>query len=213
MIRARGMTELEGTVLGVLWARQPCTPYQVRREFIESPSPYWSGSAGAIYPLLARLEAAGLVVSVAHATGARKSRLYRVTPAGRGRLRRWVVSPGTAELVGVPPDPLRMRVALLAVLPPARRLAFLQKIEAGLRKLLEFEEAQAVARRAGDPSFAWMARGAIAMQKTRLKWLRGIITSLRRHAENRTVPRSRPAPPARRAPGKQRRAAPPARAD
>lgn len=213
MTRARAMTELEGTVLGVVWARQPCTPYQVRREFTESPSPHWSGSAGAIYPLMARLEEAGLVVSVAHATGARQSRLYRVTPAGRRRLRRWVGPPVPAELVGVPPDPLRMRVALLTVLPPAQRLAFLEKIEAALRKLLAFEEAEAVARRTGDPGFAWMARGAVAMQKTRLKWLRGLITSLRRRGGNWPAPPAPPAPLARRAAGKRRRVAPRAPAD
>ncbi len=207
------MTELEGTVLGVVWARQPCTPYQVRREFTESPSPHWSGSAGAIYPLMARLEEAGLVVSVAHATGARPSRLYRVTPAGRRRLRRWVGPPVPAELVGAPPDPLRTRIAFMTVLPAAERLAFLKEIETRLVKLLAVEEAGAAERRADNPHFVWMVRGAIAMQKTRLKWLRGVITSLRRREGNWSAPPAPPARPARRAAGKRRRAAPRAPAD
>src|SRR5262245_13459166 len=52
MTSSRNLTELEGTALGVIWAGQPCTPYRVRRVFLDSPSPSWSGSAGAIYPLI-----------------------------------------------------------------------------------------------------------------------------------------------------------------
>ena len=180
MNAARALTELEGTVLGVVWARQPCTPYQVRREFLESPSPYWSGSAGAIYPLMARLEAAGLVASVAHATGARQSRLYRVTPTGRRRLRRWVAPRDIIPLVGVPPDPLRTRLAFMGVLPAAERRAYLESIAAGLARLVALEEAETAARRRADPDFATMARGAIALQKTRLAWLRGVLKAGRR---------------------------------
>ena len=87
MATSRALTELEGTVLGLVWARQPCTPYRVRREFTDSPSPYWSGSAGAIYPLMARLESAGLLRSAPHATGERGSRRYRLTPGWTARAR------------------------------------------------------------------------------------------------------------------------------
>ena len=118
MRRGRPLTELEGSVLGLVWARQPCTPYRVRREFTDSPSPHWSGSAGAIYPLMERLETAGLLRSVAHTTGARGSRLYRITPAGRRALERWVGPPVPDEVAGVPPDPIRMRIASMEVLPP-----------------------------------------------------------------------------------------------
>jgi DNA-binding PadR family transcriptional regulator len=52
---------LEGCVLGILWERGPCTAYAARKVLRESPSPYWSGSAGAVYPLLARLEGRRLV--------------------------------------------------------------------------------------------------------------------------------------------------------
>lgn len=181
MAGLRPLTELEGTVLGIVWARQPCTAYQVRREFTDSPSPHWSGSAGAIYPLVVRLETAGLVRSVAHATGSRKSRLYRVTPRGRGVLQRWVGPRVPEEVVGVPPDPLRARVALLHVLPPGLRLTFLQELESRLAGFLALAEADLASGRAGDPEFELMARGAIAMQRTRLEWLRGILMGVRRH--------------------------------
>ncbi len=175
----RALTELEGTVLGVVWAHHPCTPYQVRREFLDSPSPHWSGSSGAIYPLMVRLEAAGLVRSQPHATGSRKSRLYSVTPAGRAALIRWVGPPVTEEVVAVPPDPIRARVAFLTALPKARRRKFLEESAARIAEILALYEEGVAQGRVGGPNFELMALGAIAMQKTRLEWIRGVLkTSL-----------------------------------
>ena len=34
----------------------PATPYAVRKDFLDSPTPQWSGSAGTIYPLVARMQ-------------------------------------------------------------------------------------------------------------------------------------------------------------
>ncbi len=55
------MTELESTVLGVVWLRGPCTAYVIRQEFLASSSSYWTASTGAIYPVLRRLEGAGMI--------------------------------------------------------------------------------------------------------------------------------------------------------
>lgn len=176
---ARPLTELEHTVLGVVWSRQPCTPYQVRREFTESPSPYWSGSAGAIYPVMARLEAGRLLRSQAHATGSRKSRLYRVTPAGRAVLVRWIGPPIPADVVGVPPDPLRTRIAFSTVLPAARRRRFLEEVEARLAEFVGVSERSYAEGRFVNAYFELMARGAVAMQRTRLEWIRGAVATLR----------------------------------
>ncbi len=182
MSSRRSLTELEGTVLGMVWARQPCTPYRVRREFLDSPSPYWSGSAGAIYPLMLRLESAGLLRSIERATGARVGRLYRVTPAGGRRLRRWVGPPYDAAVVGVPPDPLRVRVAFLSALPPARQRAALEAVRAGLRLQLATAVRSLEAGEAGGPYFELMARGAIAMLRTRLAWIASAARALGRSA-------------------------------
>jgi DNA-binding PadR family transcriptional regulator len=175
MAASRRWTELEATVLGVVWAHQPCTPYQVRRDFTDSPSPHWSGSAGAIYPLMARLEAAGLLRSEAHATGARRSRRYRLTPAGRRALARWVRPASPDLVVGVPPDPLRTRIAFMGVLPPAEQVAFLREVESGLIDSVA-EEAHFVERGVADgANFELMARGAADMQRARLAWVRELL--------------------------------------
>jgi DNA-binding PadR family transcriptional regulator len=196
---ARALTELEGSVLGVVWARQPCTPYRVRREFTDSPSPHWSGSAGAIYPLMARLETARLLRSAAHATGDRGSRLYRLTPAGRRALERWIGPPLSGEVVGVPPDPLRMRIAILDVLPKARRRALLDEIERGVRDRLTQAEAGHAAGLAGGGLFDLMSLGAIAMQRTRLEWVRSVAATLARPVRRPGAARPRGRGPAERA--------------
>lgn len=176
--RARPLTELEGTVLGLVWVFQPCTPYRVRRDFLDSPSPHWSGSAGAIYPLMTRLERAGLLHSGAHATGGRGSRRYSLTPAGRRALQRWIGPPLAAEALGVPPDPLRMRIASLALLPPARRRRWLREVMAGVRAQLERTMRDEQDVRPGAARFDFMRDGALAMQKARLEWLRRVARSL-----------------------------------
>jgi len=177
MPRSRPLTELEGTVMSVLRARQPCTPYQVRRAFLDSPSPHWSGSAGAIYPLFVRLERAGLLRSEPHATGSRKSRLYRMTQAGRRALVRWMGPPVADEVVGVPPDPLRARIALLAFSPPAHQRRYLREIERRLTEMIA-RARQADSGLTGDVYSERMSRGAIMMQEERLKWIRALRRGL-----------------------------------
>jgi DNA-binding PadR family transcriptional regulator len=199
MPRSRPLTELEGTVMGVVWAGQPCTPYQVRREFLDSPSPHWSGSAGAIYPLVARLEKAGLVRSEPHATGSRRSRLYRLTPAGRRALVRWMGPPVGDDVVGVPPDPLRARMALLTLFPPAHQREVLREIERRLGEMIA-RARDAEVGLAGAAFSERMSRGAIAMQETRLEWVRALRRSLAGPARVAEVsPRVLARRPARRA--------------
>jgi hypothetical protein len=45
------LSEIEGCVLGLLAVDGPATPYAIRKVFLESPNPQWSGNAGTIYPL------------------------------------------------------------------------------------------------------------------------------------------------------------------
>src|SRR5262252_1915289 len=105
----RRLTELEGAVLGVIARSSPCTPYRVRRVFLDSPSPYWSGSAGAIYPLLRRLEQRGLLTSRKRRTGRRAALAYTLTARGTQAFRAWLQPPWPTVVTGVPADPLRTR--------------------------------------------------------------------------------------------------------
>jgi DNA-binding PadR family transcriptional regulator len=187
--RKRPITELEGTVLGLISARQPVTPYQVRTVFLRSPSPHWSGSAGAIYPLMRRLEKAGLLSSLKARTGSRPCRRYRVTAGGRRALRRWIGPPIHDMVVGVPADPLRMRVACSSLLPPRDRRAFLRITVARMRQQLTVAERGLSAEETGGFHFQLMARGAVAMMRARLEWIEEVsrVLGARRSIKSRTT--------------------------
>ncbi|HVT58215.1 MAG TPA: PadR family transcriptional regulator [Thermoanaerobaculia bacterium] len=125
-------TELECFVLGLIWQRGWCSPYDVRAHMARSPSTQWSASAGAIYPLVRRLEREGLLASRVASTGRRLRREYQVTAGGVRTLRRWLGPPLPAEAVTVSYDPLRSRARFLGVLASAERAAW---IDAALQAL------------------------------------------------------------------------------
>ena len=186
MADARRPTELEGAVLGVLRERGPCTAYAVRRVFLDSPSPYWSGSAGAIYPLMKRLERLGRIASRGGATGRRPSRLYRLTARGSRAFRAWLQPPWPAVVTGVPADPVRTRVSFLGVLSAGERGRFLREaIERTEPHLRNQREDLARHRRAGHRYEAAVARGAIASLRARRRWLEAAARDLARRSAPR----------------------------
>ena len=92
-------SELSGVgkvILGAL-RRKPRTGYEIRRLVDRSARFFWAASYGQIYPELARLEDAGLVVGTNEPRGGRRRRVYRLTPAGRNALRGWLVAPGSGS--------------------------------------------------------------------------------------------------------------------
>lgn len=80
---------LRHAVLGLL-SIEPSTGYELTRRFDSSLAHAWHASHSQIYPLLSRLEREGLVEVVSE--GARRSRTWAVTDAGRAELRHWLVA-------------------------------------------------------------------------------------------------------------------------
>ena len=166
------LSELERTVLGVLWRLGPVTPYRVRMVFVESPSAVFSGSAGAIYPLLRRLESRGLVISEPALTGKRASRAHRLTPEGKRALTAWLDEPlGPAEASDY--DPIRVRAHFIASLPPKKRGEFLDRAELALEAQRVVIEAHCreIAER-GDAIDEQAARGGLHTVRARIRWIR-----------------------------------------
>ncbi len=163
----------------MVWRDGPCSTYQVRKSFLESPTPTWSGSAGAIYPAVRRLERAGLLRSRKADRDGRGTRLYRITTAGRRALEAWLTPPLPDDAVGISSDPVRTRVLFLEVLPPARRRKFLDGVERQLDEhLAELREARRAVLASGEPSLALAARGALLVARARRRWLREVRESL-----------------------------------
>ena len=171
--RGGALTELEGAVLGAISLHAPCTPYRVRRVFLDSPSPYWSGSAGAIYPLIARLRRRGMVRSTREVSGGgRAARLYALTPRGRGAFRTWVKPPWSAAVTGIPADPLRTRVSFLGTLSAPERARFWDEAIAAVEPdLRRHERERRAGWHAGERWEAVVAEGALETLRARLAWL------------------------------------------
>jgi DNA-binding PadR family transcriptional regulator len=133
------MTELESTVLGVVWLRGPCTAYVVRQEFLASSSSYWTASTGAIYPLLRRLEESGLISAAEQEWGTKGKKAFSITAQGVAALREWI-GPPLEPWTGLPTfDPIRTRLSFLGALTPAARRKFVaeaqKNVEAAMTQL------------------------------------------------------------------------------
>lgn len=165
------LTELQGAALGVIWLKSPCTPYQVRKVFARSPSPHWTGSAGAIYPLIRNLESARLVASQRHKVGRRLGRRYSITPAGSRALQKWLQRASTERTIGVPLDALRTRISFFAALSPSARIKLIGKVQEQLVRHVKTVRAECRRRRVSDDIFSYLAmRGALLALQARQAW-------------------------------------------
>lgn len=154
-------------MLGHLWKHGPTTAYAVRKELLNSPSSHWSGSAGAIYPLLERLENQKLVVSREGARGDRAHWAYELTEAGHKALNAWLAPTLAEDIISIAPDPLRTRMYFLGALTPKQRAIFLAGARAKL--LAHIKEIEAMP--ATDEYDTIAIRGAIRAARARIAWL------------------------------------------
>jgi len=96
--RTRDLTTLEYIILGLL-SLTPQTGYGII-SVMERAASRWSGSPGAIYPALKRLEGQGIISShIAASNDARPRRLYRVLPPGEQMLDDWLRLPVTRAAI------------------------------------------------------------------------------------------------------------------
>lgn len=126
------LTELEGAVLASIARAGPCTPYVVKEAFRSSPSEFWSGSAGAIYPVVERLAQRGLIGGERDRGDRRGRRNYSITEEGRRALRLWLTDVDRAATFGF--DPLRTRLFFSDLLPAASLKSFVAAAERRLKR-------------------------------------------------------------------------------
>jgi DNA-binding PadR family transcriptional regulator len=143
------MTELEGAILGVLREGRDVTPYAVRRQFQQSLSAEWSGSAGSIYPAIRRLEREGLITAVVQKKDGRGTKIYSLTKKGTITHDDWLCD--VARAAGPGMDPFRTRASMWAFLPAARRRTLMKELHQEIltrrqRSLRDLEPDDPVAR-------------------------------------------------------------------
>ena len=112
---------LRHALLGML-EMQPATGYDLAQRFDASLSNAWHASHSQIYPELGRLQEEAMVEVVGE--GARRSRTYAVTDAGRAELRRWLLEsePNRAQR-----NETGLRWFLVALLDPEDRRVVLER--------------------------------------------------------------------------------------
>lgn len=167
----RKLSTLEFTVLGVVMKRGPCTGYAVVAEFAGSTGSIYRSGASSVYPLLDRLERAGLVAG--KRSSGRGEKQYEITDEGMAQLRRWFILVPSGDDFSCSLDLLRSRTYFLRVLRPDERERFFEDALAGLKRLVD--QCAAKVREyetTGDPYSVMAMKGAVAETKARIQWLR-----------------------------------------
>ncbi len=166
--------------LGLVRRHQPCTAYAIRTVLARSRASFWSGSAGAIYPLMRRLERRGQLQSTAARTGKRPRRDYRITTAGNAALRRWLRPPLPDADASIVYDPLRTRMLFLGALP---REVFADIVDDALRELRKqmplMESDCAENPLKDDPFMHFATRNAYHIMRARITWLEEVRRTLK----------------------------------
>lgn len=171
----RKFSELEGVCLGVVYQQQPCTAYFVRRALKQSPSSHWQASAGSVYPLLARLEEAGLIKTTADESDGRGRKLLDLTTNGRKALRAWIMAGVDSSLIAAIIDPIRSRIFFLSTLSSRQQYDFLTQVIDMTENYLEETKMRLEQTPELDDLYGYLgALGATMVTRARLDWLKEV---------------------------------------
>ena len=175
------LSEIEACVLGLISADGPSTPYAIRKVFLESPSPQWSGSAGTIYPLVERLLRRRLIHSQVFLNGRRRGHRISVTASGSRALEQWLSVPVPDWVAGVTPDPLRTRIRFLGTIGSKPGRQFVRHAYRRVQAHLRTVKADCARRRTGNKFEYLTARGALLFMQSRCEFLREVAEAMGVH--------------------------------
>ena len=170
------LSDMEAVVLGVVWRDGPCTAYHVRKEFVESPATFWSGSQGAIYPLLKKLEKLGLIEVEPDKTDKRKTKSLTVSRKGKRQLSTWYDPNLVGGQVLREFDGLRSRVFFIEVLTDKQRQRFFDHVRLELTQQQENAKERLKTETCRINKLA--LQGMIASDNARMDWMRVVEREL-----------------------------------
>ena len=134
---------------------EPRSGYALAQWLERAARHYWAADSSSIYPALAALERAALVVHTTEPSvrGPRR-KVYALTPAGEDALRAWAAGPVAAPEVR---DELMVKALCYDLLPPAQAAVLLRAARAvHAEKLERYEDILrflSERERAGDPAY------------------------------------------------------------
>ena len=169
--------QTELAVLGAL-SVAPMSGYAVRQAITDTLGHFWHESFGQIYPTLAALESAGLIRR--DGPGATSGSVFRITAAGRRRLRRLLAEPVPTS---PPRDALLLRLFFGRHLGVAGTKALLaDALAAAEAKAAELAalhaEVQAEAQTEDHPYWLMTISAGRHAAAARIDWLRESLAAL-----------------------------------
>lgn len=177
-------TNLRETIVGLLMDR-PIHAYALKSLLAPRVSPSEQINDGVLYPLLAKLEAEGIVRGRQEVSaGKRKRMIFTVTPKGEKAFIEWLRSdadehdePAYDFFMG---HPLLVKVQFFSRLPPrlreAKLAAQLSRTESKLKDYAEIRKGM-VERKADAFRIALLDLG-LAQQKANRRWLKGQLAGI-----------------------------------
>jgi PadR family transcriptional regulator, regulatory protein AphA len=169
-----GAMSLRHAMLGLL-AVQPTTGYDLTRKFDNSLSNAWHASHSQIYPELGRLQDEGMVEVVAE--GARNSKTYALTDAGRAELRRWLVEVEPSRQQRNE-SAVRMFLAPRLLEPADARIALERDLRDVLAQRAALEEIRAAIEAGGGSPFAPAVDLGLRISPVMEQWIRDQLAEL-----------------------------------
>ena len=173
-----------GYAILFLLRNSPMSGYDIKKSCEEFLGHFWVESFGQIYPMLARLEAAGAVEGMPGLEQDRRRRkTYRITRQGHRQLRAWLLKPATPPRVR---DELLLKISCGTEIDQQVHIDHLEKAREEARTRLEELGLQEIAYLAdyhGLPDLPyWLIslRGGKAAQEARLRWCDRSIATLKK---------------------------------
>ncbi len=173
-------------LLGLLM--KPSSGYDLRKVFSSTSMKTYSGSPGAIYPALQRLQKQGLIRgTVEEGAGLRRRQVFRLTPKGLAELRAWITLPIAREDLSSGLKTVMLRFALSEpAIGPAASLAILKSLETALQPHLENLREQLQAMKAAPASARLALECGIRSYESLFDWARYAITTYEKEGKRGT---------------------------
>jgi DNA-binding PadR family transcriptional regulator len=168
-------------ILGLL-NEKPMSGYDVRRLFRDTPLKSYSDSPGATYPALRSLETRKFVQGRTDAsTPLRPKRVFRVTPAGRDALIRWLRAPVRAVENSRHAGEFEAKLAFMSeLLSREETIALTREYASAVREHLHVVRAYEAEQEANLSLSARLAlNGGVVRLEATLKWLEEASRRLR----------------------------------
>lgn len=166
------ITELEGAILTEIGYRQKRTAFKVRQAFKNSPSSYWQGSAGSVYPAIKRLIEKNLILASA-SNDARGTQSLQLTDDGHAALTDWAMDIPACIAMGA--DPFRLRAGLWQAMDVSAQMKHAERLAVSIEQAICLLENYLNNQ---DQYEAVQAKLAIELQQLRLNWTKRRIEEL-----------------------------------